>query len=537
VPHIGPGSQASHWRPPATHRQEQRFVNAVTLKPIDLRAPRWSQALERVAVRYFWQCFVTVLAFMTWNVLWRLGDTWVRDCDEGRYAVAASEMLHAHSPLITTYAGATEFWNLKPPLGYWLLDLSYWAVGETPFALRLPAAICALVATALTMLMTRRIAGPRAAILAGIVLATSFGFLGHHGARSGELDAPLTLLLLLFLMLAPHLMASRPARLAAGLVLALGFLLKSFAILPFVAAVAIYCLITRGIASWRVWPLPAAVIVVTAATWAVARSVAEDSWEFVRRMFVEDLLLRSTTSIDSITSIDAGGVNSAWDYVGALFDRLAPWPVFVLLAFGLSRHFARHRLSSDTATLMWCYTLVPLLFFTLARTHHSWYVIPTYPAWAILGAVGTLEVLKRAEGFEFAAPGFAALVVICVLACEARLVAHMEIYERMPPSQVFLASLRNRLAGSRPYLHTTFMPSYSERFFLQVVDGFELDDLSAADLSLSRTFPSGGPVLIRKSELGLAEIPLHATGIAVLEQNEDYALIRLPTPATAVATD
>jgi 4-amino-4-deoxy-L-arabinose transferase-like glycosyltransferase len=519
----------------AGHNQEQRFVNAITLKPIDLRRPRWSQALERVAVHYFWQCFVTVLALMTWNVLWRLGDTWVRDCDEGRYAVAASEMLHAHSPLVTTYAGATEFWNLKPPLGYWLLDLSYWAVGETPFALRLPSAICALLAAALTMLMTRAIAGARAAILAGMVLATSFGFLCHHGARSGELDAPLTLILLLFLMLAPHLMASRPARLAAGLVLALGFLLKSFAILPFVAAVALYCLITRGIASWRVWPLPVAITVVIAATWAVARSVAEDSWEFVHRMFVEDLLLRSTTSIDS-TSINVG-VNSPWDYVGALFDRLAPWPFLVLLAFGLSRHFARHRLSSDLATLMWCYTLVPLLLFTLARTHHSWYIIPTYPAWAILAAVGTLEVLKCAQRFEFVAQGAAALVVICILACEVRMVTHIEIHDRTPPSQVFLASLRNRLGGSKPHLHTMFTPSYSERFFLQVVDRFELDDVTAGDLSFSRTPPLGGAVLIRSSEVGLADIQLQAAGIAVLEQNENYTLIRLPTRETAAATD
>jgi 4-amino-4-deoxy-L-arabinose transferase-like glycosyltransferase len=203
-------------------------VNAVTLKPGDVRALHWNEALGSVAVHYFWQCFAAVLALTAGNVFWRLGDTVVRDCDEGRYAVAASEMLHAHSMLVTTYAGETEFWNLKPPLGYWLLDLSYWVMGETPLALRIPAAICGLAATALTMLITRRIAGARAAILAGIVLATSFGFLAHHGARGGELDSPLTLLMLLFLMLAPRLADARPARLAAGLVLALAFLLKSF---------------------------------------------------------------------------------------------------------------------------------------------------------------------------------------------------------------------------------------------------------------------------------------------------------------------
>ena len=118
-------------------------MNAVTLKPGDVRALTWHEALERVAVHYFWQCVAAVLALTAGNAFWRLGDTFVRDCDEGRYAVAASEMLHAHSMLVTTYAGETEFWNLKPPLGYWLLDLSYWVMGETPLALRIPAATCA----------------------------------------------------------------------------------------------------------------------------------------------------------------------------------------------------------------------------------------------------------------------------------------------------------------------------------------------------------------------------------------------------------
>jgi 4-amino-4-deoxy-L-arabinose transferase-like glycosyltransferase len=496
-------------------------VNVATISRTDVRALRWSAVLGNIAVRYFWQSFAAVLALMTWNSLWRLGDTFVRDYDEGRYAVAASEMLHTHSPLVTTYAGETEFWNLKPPLGYWLLDLSYTVVGETPLALRLPAAICALLTTALIMLMTRRVAGARAAILAGLVLTTSFGFLAHHGARSGELDSPLTLLLVLFLMLTPYLTDVRAARLAAGLVLALGFLLKSFAILPFIVAAAATCLISRGVRSWRIWPLPLGITLLVAGTWAVSRSVAEDSWEFVRRMFVEDLLLRSTSEIDP-------GGSSIWDYVGALFDRLAPWPVIVLLAVGLSRYFAKRRLSADSAVLVWCFALIPLAFFTLARTHHSWYIIPIYPVWAVLAAVGTLEVLERAECTEWATPA-AGFVAMCLLACEARLVAHIELHDRMPRSQVFLASLRNPSADMGPYLRTAFTPTYSERFFLQVVDGFALDGLNATDLNPSQAV-SGVPILVRKSDASSSAMLARTAGITVLKQCEEYVLIRLSSP-------
>jgi 4-amino-4-deoxy-L-arabinose transferase-like glycosyltransferase len=501
-------------------------VSAITLDPIDLRHIRWHRAIGTVAIQRFWWCFTGVLALMAGNGFWRLGDTFVRDLDEGRYGVAASEMLHRHSLLVTTYAGATEFWNLKPPLGYWLLGLSYHVVGETAFGLRLPAAVCALLPTALTMLMARRVAGARAALLAGLFLATSFGFLGHHGARSGELDVPLALLMLLFLMLAPRLADDRAARLAAGLVLALGFLLKSFAILPYVAAVALYGLITRGVGSWRLWPLPLGITTIAALTWAVARSVAEDSWEFVRRMFVEDLLLRSTTMIDP-------GGNSAWDYVGALFDRLAPWTFVVVLALCLSRYFARRRLSSDFATLTWCYALVPPALFTLARTHHSWYIIPIYPVWALLAAVATLEVLECAERVEFAAPA-ATLVVVCALACEIRMVVQIAIHDRMPQSQVFLASLRDRSPTTARSLRVTFTPSYSERFFLQVVDGFTLIDSS--DRRSSEADTDDAMLLMRKATIGSTGIA-NTIGVAVLAQNAHYVLVRSFPPATVGAVE
>ena len=488
-------------------------MSAVIHPALGRRSSLWYETLWSLPIRTFWGCFAGVVGLMSWNAFWRLGDTFVRDYDEGRYGVAASEMLHRHSTLVTTYAGATEFWNLKPPVGYWLLELSYRLVGETPLGLRLPAAVCALATTALTMLLARVVAGARTAIVAGALLATSFGFLAHHGARSGELDAPLTLLLFLLLMLAPRLFDSRAARLAAGLVLALGFLLKSFAILPYVAAIGVYCLLTRGVSSWRVWVLPVCIASAISATWAVARCAAEGSCEFVRRMFVEDLLLRSTTAIDPVRA-------SAWDYVGALFDRLAPWPLIVLVACCLSgRRFAKRHLTEDFSVLLWCYCLIPLFLFTLARTHHSHYIIPLYPAWAILGAIATLEVLQVARRMQWVVPA-AWVLVICVLACEGRVIAHMEVHDRLPPAQIFLASLGERIEPGTP-LYTTFTPSYSERFFLQVVDGFVLSEGQMDGKSLSN-----GLVLVKKSAAGQWAGDLLSKAV-VLVQHEDYVLVRV----------
>jgi 4-amino-4-deoxy-L-arabinose transferase-like glycosyltransferase len=120
-----------------------------------------------------------------------------------------------------------------------LLELSFEVFGETPFALRVPAAISGLLLVALTVLFARGVAGAGVALLAGCILATCFGFLGHHAVRSGDLDAPLALILFPVLFLTPRLAEARWARLALGLVLGLAFLLKSFALLPFLAALVL----------------------------------------------------------------------------------------------------------------------------------------------------------------------------------------------------------------------------------------------------------------------------------------------------------
>jgi hypothetical protein len=197
-------------------------------------------------------------------------------------------------------------------------------------------AISGLALVALTVPFARSFAGAGVALLAGCILATCFGFLGHHAVRSGDLDAPLALILFPIVYLGPRLPAARWARLALGLLMGLAFLLKSFAFLPFVAA-------RPGHSSF--WP-----------RWC---------WRVVAR--------------------------------GNCLDR-RQW------------------------LLVWCCALTPVLLFTIVRTHHSWYIVPTYAAWALLGAASVVDLYR---GFRLNEGGrllVGAAAVIGLLGCEARIV-------------------------------------------------------------------------------------------------------------------
>ena len=97
----------------------------------------------------------------------------------------------------------------------------------------------------------------------------------------------------------------------------------------------------------------------------------------------------------------------------------------------------------------------------------------------------------------------------------------MEIRDRLPPAQVFLGSLRERLGPGTP-LFTTFTPSYSERFFLQVVDGFVLDQVPS-----DRSARPHGLVLVKKTDTGQQASDTFP-GNEVLTRYDNYLLVSRP---------
>ena len=462
-----------------------------SLRPMTRRAGAlqrpWSYRLGRLAVTRFRLCAAVVIALAAFNVFWRLSSTTIWSLDEARYGVAASEMLRAHHYLVPTYAGRPEYWNLKPPLGYWLIEASYYLLGPSVLALRLPSALSDLAVVLLTMLFCKRHVGRRAAILAGLLVATCFGFLSNHGARSGGLDAELALLMTAGLMTVPRLHGSAAMRLAWGALLALGFLVKSFAILPFVLAAAIYRLTSserpRGLV--RAWLPATAAFAVIVGGWALLRTLHDGTGEFVERMVSEDLFMRAAHNIDGAASLP-------WSYAAGLLDRFAPWPLFMLAWAGRPRSAlsARHR---ATVKLLLLWALLPLALFSLARTHHHWYLDPSYPAWAILGALAVLKSF-RLMPWRIALSCSA----LALLVCEARLIGHIVLRERRPQDQTFLMSLHPQGCGGQSLVSTSRL-EFSQRFILEVLDGFAVYEpnqpgpAAAAPGCRSRVMLSRGP--------------------------------------------
>ena len=402
-------------------------------------------------------------------------------------------------------------------------ELAYRRFGPSVFAMRLPAAICALGVIALTMGVCRRWYGRRPALLAGLILTTCFGLVSHHGARSGDLDSALTLILLVVAIQVPKLAQSAPSRLLWAAMIALGFLLKSFAVLPLVLVTAIYLAWSGDWrqSRWRDWIPATALVSSVILGWVLARCWVDGSTYFVSRMMHEDLFARSTRVIDVETYKPLG-------YVVVLLDRFAPWPLFILAAVLLGK-MGRVAAQGCNSRLVLLWALVPLAVFSIARTQHHWYLDPSYPAWSMLAATASLNLM--ALTLPRGRIMVVSLLVLGLLFCETRVLFRAGLTDRRPGNQTFLMTLHDHvLVPVDETIQAAFPLSHSERFILQVVDGYRVMEPDQTQLPGLAATTDHCVLLLRRRQ---AAVTLgDAPGWRILIVGADYVLLKKVDLAT-----
>src|SRR6188768_3681955 len=181
--------------------------------------------------RHYRTLAVLTLMLAALNLGFRLVREIVTTWDESLYATSAAEMVQSGDWLVTTFHGDVDYYNTKPPLNVWLIASSFKLFGINLWALRLPSFLAAFATIAVVQTWCRRALNATTAILATLVLSTTFGFLYVHSARSGNPDAWLALDILLTVITLWSAMTS-PWRLVwLGPLAAAAFLLKGMAVL------------------------------------------------------------------------------------------------------------------------------------------------------------------------------------------------------------------------------------------------------------------------------------------------------------------
>src|SRR6266699_696481 len=106
--------------------------------------------------RHYSALAAAALLLAAFNLTFRLGSEIVTEWDESLYAITAAEIVACGHWIGTTFMGALDYYNTKPPLNVWLIALSFKAFGSNLVSLRLVSAISAWLTVAVLQGWTRR---------------------------------------------------------------------------------------------------------------------------------------------------------------------------------------------------------------------------------------------------------------------------------------------------------------------------------------------------------------------------------------------
>lgn len=407
--------------------------------------------LPRLCERHFLLAAAIILCLTALNVGARLDREIVTDWDEALYAITAWESLQSGDWIGTTFLGKLDYYNSKPPLNVWLIGLAFKAFGPSLLSLRLVSALSAWLTVLVVIVWGRRQFGATVALLAGVVLSTSFGFMYVHSARSGNADALFTLLVLLLVVVLCGERQHPWRRMWLGPIAAALFLLKGMAVLMPLTIVALV-LVLRPVRSGMRLPSFAAIALFLApcAAWALSRWQVDGS-TFLYSMWRNDLIRISTEVLE-------GHGGTPLFYLDVLQKNQYEWLLAAAVAYALFpvswsrlRELAATR-ASDRAVVLIAWASVCLLIPTAMRTKLPWYLNPFYPIFALGTAWLLARSLAQYDGVLRRRRIVLATMVVALCAAEAKLVWYSFQFRDVDQSiQGLLMAESTRVARTRVF--------------------------------------------------------------------------------------
>jgi 4-amino-4-deoxy-L-arabinose transferase len=318
-----------------------------------------------------------LIAAMT--VLPGLGAGTLWDNSETAYGEVAREILYFHDPIVMHLNGAS--WFVQPPLYFWVAAFFAKLFGVTEFALRLPSALATVGIAGGLGYGLARLRGERAALFAALVGATMLmnAIVGRLAIMDAMLDAAIAVAIGgLFATL-------RGASIAwwyvAWVALGLGTLTKG----P--VALVVPAMVIVPWAYWQQrykpviiparihWPAAFLVLVAIVAPWVIAFTAATGPGSMVE-------LIGHYTFGRYVGTIE-NQAGPFWYYLPVLVLGAFPWFAFLPPAL-LSGWKAAREGAGDVERLAIVWTVVPLVFFSLAQTKLPNYIALEFPALAAL---------------------------------------------------------------------------------------------------------------------------------------------------------
>ncbi|MEP7242569.1 MAG: phospholipid carrier-dependent glycosyltransferase [Gammaproteobacteria bacterium] len=312
--------------------------------------------------------------------------------DEGRYAEIPREMVQTGQWTIPHLNDLAYI--EKPPLQYWATAVSFLTFGESAWAARLYTGLCGLLTVLLTAFVAKRLWGPDSGWRAGCMAGSSLllVLLAHHLTLDMSLTFYLAAMVGAF-CLAQHQREQagqarfwmRVAWVCAGLAVMTKGLVAL--VLPG-ATLVVYSLLQRDRIVWRHLSIPSglALLLLVTVPWFVV--IQRDLPQFFDFFFIREHFQRYLTRVSD-------RYEPPWYFIPILIAGCMPWLLPAGRAFVTGWRREAPRGEFDARRFLWVWIVVTFCFFSASDSKLLPYILPLFPALALLMASGDEESLRR----------------------------------------------------------------------------------------------------------------------------------------------
>ncbi len=319
-----------------------------------------------------------VMSLCSILLFWRLGDLPFYSRGEPREGLVVKEMNASGNWILPRVNG--EYIPSKPPLFHWLALLCSAAFGRIDeFTLRLPSALLAAAGALLIYAAGRALWGGRAGLVAATALATTAEW--WQAGTDTQVDMTLAFFItaanLYFYFLYRRREFGFLPSLGLALLLGLAALAKGpVGIAVPCLAIFIFLVLRRDLGFIKkLHPLVgAAVILLTAGSWYAAALWQGGPAFFFRQIVDENFRTAAGTY---------GHHQPVYYYLPILLANSLPWSLF-FPPLALFLYSQRRRLAERDLSFLLVWFFVGLIFFSASLGKRGVYILPLYPALALL---------------------------------------------------------------------------------------------------------------------------------------------------------
>lgn len=280
--------------------------------------------------------------------------------DEGRYAEISREMVEGGDWFVPRLNYIKHLH--KPPLVYWVTAVSFSCFGENEFTARLPVALIGILGLIITYLLAVKITGSKkTGLFSGLILATIMQYFTWTQVLSSDL------VFSFFILLAIYGFWNRNYLFYIGM--ALAFMVKGpVAVIVPILIIVIYLLFTREWSFFKKNQVIKGILLflLIVSPWFIYICINNPG---LAKYFILH------QSLERLFSETHGRGGNPLYFVPIVLLGGLPWIVFLPWAV---------KVKDKTNTFLLIWLIVPVIFFSFSRSKLPGYILPIYPAMAII---------------------------------------------------------------------------------------------------------------------------------------------------------